>query len=100
MDIIYKLEIKAEDYPNGIKTTTLRKGDCIYFVGNHNVKVGEKYKDHPAIVSCIDYKPKKWFEFWKKKEMTGYQVLWVEDEETPSDDVDVFKNIRNFIQEE
>ena len=24
----------------------------------------------------------------------------VEDEETPSDDVDVFKNIRNFIQEE
>ena len=32
--------------------------------------------------------------------MIGYQVLWVEDEETPSDDVDVFKNIRNFIQEE
>ena len=30
--------------------------------------------------------------------MIGYQVLWVEDEETPSDDVDVFKNIRNLIQ--
>ena len=32
--------------------------------------------------------------------MIGYQVLWVEDEETLSDDVDVFKNIRNLIQEE
>ena len=100
MDTIYKVEIKAEDYPNGVKVAPLRKGDTIYFIGNHNVKVGEKYKDYPAIVSRIDYKPKRWYEFWKKKEMIGYQVLWVEDEEIPSDDVDVFKNIRNFIQEE
>ena len=100
MYTICKVDIKAEDYPNGVRVAPLRKGDTIYFVGNHNVKVGKKYKDHPAIVSCIDYKPKRWFEFWKKKEMIGYQVLWVEDEETPSDDVDVFKNIRNFIQEE
>ena len=99
MYTICKVEIKAEDYPNGVKVAHLRKGDTIYFVGHHNVKVGEKYQDHPAIVSRIDYKPKRWFEFWKKKEMIGYQVLWVEDEETPSDDVDVFKNIRNLIQE-
>lgn len=32
--------------------------------------------------------------------MIGYQVLWVEDEEAPSDDVDVFKNIQNLIQDE
>ena len=100
MYTIQKVEIKAEDYPNGVKVTPLKRGDIIYFVGSHNVKVGEKYKDHPAIVSRIDYKPKRWFEFWKKKEMIGYQVLWVEDEETPSDDVDVFKNIRNLIQKE
>ena len=40
MDTIYKVEIKAEDYPNGVKVAPLRKGDTIYFIGNHNVKGG------------------------------------------------------------
>ena len=98
MNTIYKVTTKAEDYPNGVRVYALKKGDCIYIVGNHNVKMGEKYKNHPAIVSHIDYKPKKWWQFWKKKEMIGYQVMWVGDEDDPSDDVNVFKNINNFMQ--
>lgn len=98
MNTIYKVETKAGDNPNSIRVHALKTGDCIYFVGNHNVKVGDKYKDHPAIVSRIDYKPKKWWQFWKKKEMMGYQVSWIGDEDEPSDDVNVFKNIENFMQ--
>lgn len=98
MNEIYKVVTKAEDYPNGVRVYALKKGDRIYFVGNHDVKVGDKYKDHPAIVSRIVYKPKKWWQFWKKKEMVGYQVMWVEDEDEPSDDVNVIKNINSFMQ--
>ena len=98
MNTIYKVVTKVEDYPNGVRVYALKQGDCIYFVGNHDVKIGEKYKDHPAIVSRIDYKPKKWWQFWKKKEMIGYQVMWVGDEDDPSDDVNVVKNINNFMQ--
>jgi hypothetical protein len=98
MDKIYKVITKAEDYPNGVRVCALKKGDCIYFVGNHDVKIGEKYKDHPAIVSRIDYKPKKWWQFWKKKEMIGYQVMWVGDEDEPSDDVNPRKHFENFMQ--
>ena len=98
MDTIYKCVIKAEDYPNESRVVALKKGDCIYFKGNHDVQLGEKYKDHPAIVSRIDYKPKKWWQFWKKKEMIGYQVMWVRDEDEPSDDVNVVKNLNDFMQ--
>lgn len=98
MNTIYKVVTKAEDYPNGARINALKKGDCLYFVGNHNVKIGEKYKDHPAIVSRIDYKPKKWWHFWKKKEMIGYQIMWVGDEDEPSDDVNVRKHFENFMQ--
>ena len=96
MNIIYKVVTKPEDYPNGARVFALKKGDCIWFKGNHDVKIGDKYKDHPAIVSQIDYKPKKWWQFWKKREMIGYQVMWVGDEDEPSDDVNVIKNINNF----
>ena len=77
MGEIYKVVIKPEDYPNSARVVKLDKGDCFYLVGSHNVKVGDKYEDYPAMVSRIDYKPKKWWQFWKKKEMIGCQVLWL-----------------------
>jgi hypothetical protein len=30
--------------------------------------------------------------------MIGYQVMWVGDEDKPSDDVNVARNINNFMQ--
>lgn len=87
MDKIYKVITKAEDYPNGVRAYAVKKGDFMYIVGNHNVKVGDKYEDYPAIVSRIDYKPKQWWQFWKKKEMIGCQVMWIGSKEEPLDDV-------------
>lgn len=80
MNNIYKIVTKAEDYPNYARVAQLQKGDGFYLVGNRNVEVGKKYEDYPAIVSRIDYKPKKWWQFWKKKEMIGCQILWVGEE--------------------
>ena len=80
MNNIYKIVTKAEDYPNYARVAQLQKGDGFYLVGNRNVKVGKKYENYPAIVSRIDYKPKKWWQFWKKKEMIGCQILWVGEE--------------------
>lgn len=77
MSTIYKVVTKPGYYP---RACALKKGDRIYLVGSRDVKVGDKYEDHPAIISHIDYKPKKWWQFWKKKEMIGCQVLWVGDE--------------------
>jgi hypothetical protein len=80
MGDIYKVETKAEDYPNYARVVPLAKGDGFYLVGSCDVKVGDKYENHPAIVSRIDYKPKKWWQFWKTKEMIGCQILWLGDE--------------------
>lgn len=80
MNEIYKVVNKAEDYPNYARVVPLEKGDSFYLVGSRNVKAGDKYKDYPAIVSRIDYKPKKWWQFWKKKEMIGCLILWLGDE--------------------
>ena len=77
MKEIYKVVLKAEDYPNSVRAVKLDRGDGFYLVGSRNVKVGDKYEDYPAIVSRIDYKPKKWWQFWKKKEMLGCQILWL-----------------------
>lgn len=100
MNEICKFVTKIEDYSNGVRAYPVKKGDFIYFVGNHDVKVGDKYKDCPAVVSRIDYKPKKWWQFWKKKEMIGYQVMWIGNEDEPSDDVNLIKNINSFTQDE
>lgn len=80
MNEFYKVVNKAEDYPNCARVVKLQKGDGFYLGGSRNVKVGDKYEDYPAIVSRIDYKHKKWWQFWKKKEMIGCQILWLGDE--------------------
>ena len=56
-------------------------GDIFYTTEvDNNVKVGEQYKNYPAIVCRIDYKPKQWYQFWKKKEIAGACILWTADE--------------------
>lgn len=78
---IYKVVIKAEDYPySQPKVITLQKGDTVFISDKYEGKVGDKYKNYPAIVSHIYYTPRKWYQFWKKKEPFGIQVTWIEDE--------------------
>lgn len=62
------------------RAVKLERGDRIYLMGNHNVKVGCQYENYPAVISRIDYKLKKWWQFWKRREMIGCQILWLGDE--------------------
>ena len=80
MSGFYKVVTRAEDYPSHARVAPLKKGDGFYLVGSRDVKAGDQYENYPAIVSRVDYKPKKWWQFWKKKEMIGCQILWLGDE--------------------
>lgn len=40
-------------------------------------KLGDKYKDFNAIISGIDYEPKSWWQFWKKKKILGYRIMFL-----------------------
>lgn len=76
---IYKVELKAEDYPNGVfRARKLTSGDELYVGDEENiVKVGDKFKDYPAVISEVYYEPKKWWQFWKRKKQVGYRVRWL-----------------------
>ena len=45
-----------------------------------NVRLGQQYKNYPAIIWKIFYKRRPWYLFWKKKEIEGVSVLWLADE--------------------
>lgn len=73
----YKIVSKASDYPANISHAyPLQSGDTIVIQDVTPVKVGDKYKNFHARVIQIFYKPKKWWQFWKKKEQLGYMVEW------------------------
>ena len=49
--------------------------DVLYIKDKSPVKVGDIYNDDKRfVISEIYYTPRKWFEFWKKKEQVGYKV--------------------------
>lgn len=77
---MWKMILKAEDYPDNVRVVPLAKGDTFYLTGSRDVKVGDKYEDYPAIISHIDYKRKRWWQFWKKREMLGCLILWLGNE--------------------
>lgn len=73
---IYKLEIKASDYPNTLsRATPLSPGDTIFIKDANPVCVGDWYRNYPAKVHQVFYESKKWWQFWKKKQI-GYLVRW------------------------
>ncbi len=77
MDTPYKIVIKADDYPESAdRVMPLGKGDSIFITSSEPVHVGDTYKNYNALISEIFYTPKKWWQFWKKKEQLGYQVTW------------------------
>lgn len=60
-----------------------RKWD-VFFIGAGNDGVeeaipGERYLAFPSMVVEKVYKHKKWWQFWKKKELLGIKVLWLGD---------------------
>lgn len=76
---VYKAELKAEDYPTSVvRARKCTSGDVFYIVDKENiVKVGDKFKDCPAVIVEVCYAPRKWWQFWKRKKQVGYFVRWL-----------------------
>lgn len=73
----YKIVIKADDYPDSTaRAIPLSKGDSIFVTSPEPVHIGSPYKNYSATISQVFYKPKKWWQFWKRKEQLGYQITW------------------------
>lgn len=73
-----KIEVLNGD--GTVRVHELSSGDVIYVPDtdrHNNVKVGEKFKNYPAIVSEICYTSKRWWQFWKRKKQLGYFVRWL-----------------------
>lgn len=103
MSKIYKIELNAKDLPsdefdgsltidfsrpvdpivankivNSARAVELSHGDTIFLKYNgEKYKLGQKYKDYPAIIKEIYYAPRPWWKFWKKKDILGYLIMFV-----------------------
>ena len=82
MSDIYKLSINHKEYPNGARLCRVQRGDRIFLYGDEKVVLGAPYKNYPAIVIKIEYSPKKWWQFWKKKQQIGFLIEWLATEAT------------------
>ena len=64
----------------------LHRGDSFAVVKTlEPVKVGDQYRDYPAVITEIIYEPKKWWQFWKKPKQLGYIVEWRGDDKKPDE---------------
>lgn len=82
MDTIKKVIIEKENYPNNIVRVIKLEPNDAFWVRHtgENFKIGEKYKNYPAVVKDIIYIPQPWYMFWKKKQIYGYFVQWIGEE--------------------
>lgn len=68
----------------GLNFIAVRKG-CIYglsvsLMGDNPPKVGERWEKCSALLCRkIFYEPRKWWQFWKKKEPLMYELECVEE---------------------
>lgn len=80
------LEISADDYPssNIFRIQPMRNGDVLYVFPDENDPVfsaGDiypKYNKHFVVYKAF-YEPKHWWQFWKKKVLVGYVLMYKED---------------------
>ena len=71
----YKVVTYAEDYPTTpVRLMCCQSGDTLFIRSEEKVTIGDKYKDSQFVVSEIIFKPKKWWQLWKKKRQLGYIV--------------------------
>lgn len=80
MGDFYKVFIDAAAYPHTPpRCVKIEKGDVIYISntdGDEVLKAGDKYKDYNAVVTEVIKEPKRWWQFWKKPKVYGYQIMF------------------------
>ena len=96
---VYKVEISAKDCPitgcsdltidfnkpidtteivENARVALISSGDVIWMSYNGKIyKIGDKYKDFNAIISGVYYESKSWWQFWKKKKILGYRIMFL-----------------------
>lgn len=77
--ILFDLTKDTDSSRECAHVSLLNRGDSFAVVktlGDETVKVGDQYKNYPAIITEIIYEPKKWWQFWKKPKQLGYIVEW------------------------
>ena len=75
-----KVELKAKEFSDRVvRAFKLTRGDEFYLGDKDNiVKVGDKFRDYPAVISGVEYTTKRWWQFWKRRKQKGYFVRWLE----------------------
>ena len=96
---VYKVEISAKDCPitgcsdltidfnkpidtteivENARVALISSGDVIWMSYNGEIyNIGDKYKDFNAIISVVYYESKSWWQFWKKKKILGYRIMFL-----------------------
>ena len=96
---VYKVEISAKDCPitgcsdltidfnkpidtteivGNARVALISSGDVIWMSYNGEIyNIGDKYKDFNAIISGVYYESKSWWQFWKKKKIFGYEIMFL-----------------------
>ena len=96
---VYKVEISAKDCPitgcsdltidfnkpidtteivGNARVALISSGDVIWMSYNGEIyNIGDKYKDFNAIISGAYYESKSWWQFWKKKKILGYRIMFL-----------------------
>jgi len=77
--ILFDLTEDTDSSRECAHVSLLNRGDSFAVVktlDDENVKVGDQYKDYPAIITEIIYEPRKWWQFWAKPNCLGYVVEW------------------------
>lgn len=96
---VYKVEISAKDCPitgcsdltidfnkpidtteivENARVALISSGDVIWMSYNGEIyNIGDKYKDFNAIISGVYYESKSWWQFWKKKKILGYRIMFL-----------------------
>lgn len=70
-------EFSTEIFAN-VRVHPINSGDVIWMgYDGYIYKLGDKYKDFNAIISGVDYEPKPWWKFWKKKKILGYRIMFL-----------------------
>ena len=81
-EIIYDLQSSnfsnTEEIIGNAKVALISSGDVVWMgYDGDTYKLGDRYKDFNAIISCVYYEPKPWWKFWKKKKIFGYEIMFL-----------------------